>query len=599
MRFKTNIERKNWLKYNNKKPKDNKKEEEEKSLLELRSWEKDDYIPNPTASVYPYNYTPKFTKFGFLENQPDANQLLGVAGFGFPRQGINANFVGIKPLGKNPYFKGVIGGGVSKQVGNLNLGLSASSPIEGYTNEAGKFVKSKSKITPEIKLKYNFENGGPFNETYNLQRAIELGYTPDETGHMPSVDEETKMWLKSSDHETAWKEYLYGSLNRELGSNYNVRVNPEGYFGERQLQYIPKTYGGKVPNIPTWNYPSKGTPIYRDTTEIPSNKFPHGGYHSENIFEEPQLESNIEPVVESNIIPTPIKPYYNIQSLQDKDLEFYNKWQGHVEYDPVGLKLTADMFRNVDSLENAQKIENFNPEVAFKTQKETPHWSAATTSSLAMALMGANNVEEAKAKGFRPSAAHKTYIQDAIITDLENEQNKYNFYRAGKLDEETLNNLEIGELIFKGRYDKNPNKSSEGWKYNDFKTAAKENRNYASHSDIIVGKGEDENGKYIEVSGGNVGDTYLHKKKYYLDEVAQKYAGAMRFSEIARNQQLLSTEGPGMAELPTMPIQSIKDNVPTASRQNIMSLDDMLKAKRLKEEALMDKVFAPNIKTNY
>lgn len=84
-------------------------------------------------------------------------------------------------------------------------------------------------------------------ETYNLQRALELGYTPDETGHMPSVDEETGMWLKSMDHPTAWKEYLYGSLNRELGSNYNVRVNPEGYFGKRQLQYVSKKNGGNIP----------------------------------------------------------------------------------------------------------------------------------------------------------------------------------------------------------------------------------------------------------------------------------------------------------------------------------------------------------------
>jgi len=31
---------------------------------------------------------------------------------------------------------------------------------------------------------------------YNMQRALELGYTPDETGHYPSVDSETGMWLK-------------------------------------------------------------------------------------------------------------------------------------------------------------------------------------------------------------------------------------------------------------------------------------------------------------------------------------------------------------------------------------------------------------------
>jgi len=45
-----------------------------------------------------------------------------------------------------------------------------------------------------------------------------------------------------------------------------------------------KAYGGNmftnggVPNIPTWNYPSSGTPIYRDTAEIPPNNLKSGGY---------------------------------------------------------------------------------------------------------------------------------------------------------------------------------------------------------------------------------------------------------------------------------------------------------------------------------
>jgi hypothetical protein len=302
----------------------------------------------------------------------------------------------------------------------------------------------------------------------------------------------------------------------------------------------------------------------------------------------------------------PVNPYYSIQALQDKDLEFQNKWQGHKEYDPIGIQLTAEMFKPVapwyvedtlaiqpfDQLKDKEGNLKFdkrgNPEY-----KEPTAWSGATTSNLAMAMLGVTNAKEAAEKGFRVSAGHTDYIQEAFNTNFENEKNKYNLYKAEKLDKNILNNLEIGEFIFKGR------EETFDWEYKDFEKAAKEKNSYHSHADIIVGKGEDENGKYVEVSGGNVDDTYLHKKKYYLDELAKKYKGAMRFSEIARNQQLLSTEGPGMAELSTMPIQSIKDNVPTVSRQNIMNLDDMLKAKRLREEALMDKVFAPNLKINY
>lgn len=92
---------------------------------------------------------------------------------------------------------------------------------------------------------YRFQNGGDF---YNLQRALELGYTPDESGHLPSVDSETGNWLKSKQHPTAWMEALHGyQLNPEVYNNYIIRYNPEGYFGENQLQYVPmKKYGDKI-----------------------------------------------------------------------------------------------------------------------------------------------------------------------------------------------------------------------------------------------------------------------------------------------------------------------------------------------------------------
>jgi hypothetical protein len=89
--------------------------------------------------------------------------------------------------------------------------------------------------------KYNF--GGPYkrpinDELYNSARANELGYTPDETGHLPSVDSETGMWLKSKEHPTAWMELLDFSLNPELQKEFNHPViNEEGYFGKNQLQY--------------------------------------------------------------------------------------------------------------------------------------------------------------------------------------------------------------------------------------------------------------------------------------------------------------------------------------------------------------------------
>ena len=90
-----------------------------------------------------------------------------------------------------------------------------------------------------------YQDGGD----YNMQRALELGYTPDEIGHWKSVDSTNGMWLKSTQHPTAWMESMYGyQLNPEVYKNYNIVHNPEGYFGENQLQYVEKNKqnGGKL-----------------------------------------------------------------------------------------------------------------------------------------------------------------------------------------------------------------------------------------------------------------------------------------------------------------------------------------------------------------
>jgi len=74
---------------------------------------------------------------------------------------------------------------------------------------------------------------------YNMLRALELGYEP-EDGHWPSVDYTNGMWLKSTKHPTAIKELLYGYLSGNHYKTHDLVSNPKGYFGEDQLQYIPK-----------------------------------------------------------------------------------------------------------------------------------------------------------------------------------------------------------------------------------------------------------------------------------------------------------------------------------------------------------------------
>lgn len=65
---------------------------------------------------------------------------------------------------------------------------------------------------------------------------------------------------------------LYGTQKEDLLKYLNSDYN-----------YKNLKYGGSIPNIPTWNYPSKGTPIYRDTSEIPPvNNFRAGGFMGED-----------------------------------------------------------------------------------------------------------------------------------------------------------------------------------------------------------------------------------------------------------------------------------------------------------------------------
>lgn len=83
-----------------------------------------------------------------------------------------------------------------------------------------------------------------------------------------------------------------GKLRSSIGSHTDEglarwqNLVQKGYAAELPNKYglqfmLHKNGGAMVPNIPTWNYPSKGTPIYRDTTEIPSNSFAKGGFMSE------------------------------------------------------------------------------------------------------------------------------------------------------------------------------------------------------------------------------------------------------------------------------------------------------------------------------
>jgi len=124
------------------------------------------------------------------------------------------------------------------------VGMKAPINIEKY-DEQGHLVKSYENVPPGVQNLPTGPQRGTVIETpanmqaggdYNMARAKELGYKPDATGHYPSVDHETGMLLKSKEHPTVKLEFMSQMLSPER----KMIANPTGYFGENQLQYVPR-----------------------------------------------------------------------------------------------------------------------------------------------------------------------------------------------------------------------------------------------------------------------------------------------------------------------------------------------------------------------
>lgn len=141
-------------------------------------------------------------------------------------------------------------------------------------------------------------------------------------------------------------------------------------------------------------------------------------------------------------------------------------------------------------------------------------WSAATVSHLAKAIH----------PDFKGSPLHADYINRGF--------NKEGTHKTRKI--KWNDEFQVGDILFQGRED------TRGWSYKDFKNASKKGQRYPSHTDIIVGKGTDEDGRvYYEVMGGNTGGekdsngksvdgTQVTKyRKMYPDNIKGNYQGAL------------------------------------------------------------------------
>lgn len=188
----------------------------------------EEYNVNPGARVYPYSYTPKVSKYAFAQRIPESNTLLGVAGLGFPKKGIDLSLVGVKPLEYDPEYKGSLIGQISKKIGNFNIGASVN------------FSKDKTKVDPRLNLKYNFKNGGslaPIIPTYYKSKGTPI-YR--DTTALPFREGGFIKSLKS--HIRNSRKYVNGGDTEDIGKGmayefWKNKTQPVDKFGRPNVNY--------------------------------------------------------------------------------------------------------------------------------------------------------------------------------------------------------------------------------------------------------------------------------------------------------------------------------------------------------------------------
>jgi len=159
-------------------------------------------------------------------------------------------------------FDNSIGAG-AEAVYNFYKSFDNLDPVKKYQEytggKDGRYDKAFKKIYDKMSKVY--EDGGviaqngkevsydqwkkkyKLNETpdYNLKRAWELGYNPDETGHLPTVDNQTGQFLKAKGHPTIKLELDW--YNSPEGAEFKSKntLDSTGKF----FKYVPKLQNGK------------------------------------------------------------------------------------------------------------------------------------------------------------------------------------------------------------------------------------------------------------------------------------------------------------------------------------------------------------------
>jgi hypothetical protein len=161
------------------------------------------------------------------------------------------------------------------------LGPSRSKPIK-ETFEGRTYNRYKEPTQPVTNKKLE-EEVIP-NTEVSIQPVQEitqqlLNNIPQQTPVQQPIDN-TKyayrtQWSKDETGKLINKQTPYSKLNPETNLWELIEDREPGYIDNNETRATFKNGGQmkKPKNIPTWNYPSKGTPIFRDTTAIPNFKY--------------------------------------------------------------------------------------------------------------------------------------------------------------------------------------------------------------------------------------------------------------------------------------------------------------------------------------
>ena len=174
------------------------------------------------------------------------------------------------------------------------------------------------------KKKHNLKE----TEDYNLKRAWELGYAPDKTGHLPTVDNQTGEFLKAKGHPTLQLEIdWYNSPEAADFRSKNIidssgkfyKYVPKGQNGQEMkfyqegLDFTPKTISQKGETI---------KPTTTDSLLLYKNQLLKDAYYKNN----PDYRKEPNPAT------TPARPWPPVLSELVKELEDYEGLKNDSKY---------------------------------------------------------------------------------------------------------------------------------------------------------------------------------------------------------------------------------------------------------------------------